>query len=91
VTSEVWSLRVAGPAQRRLQRLPEKVAAAALEFILGPLLENPHRVGRALRAELEGVHAARVGAYRVPYEIDEDDRLITVLDVDHRGDVHRSR
>jgi mRNA interferase RelE/StbE len=91
VTSEGWSLRLAGPAKRRLQRLPEKVAAAPLEFILGPLRENPHRVGRALRAELEGVHAARVGAYRVLYEIDEDARLITVLDVDHRGDVYRSR
>ncbi|MGQ0623465.1 MAG: hypothetical protein ACT4PP_02230 [Sporichthyaceae bacterium] len=28
--------------------MPEKVAAAAAEFITGPLLENPHRVGKPL-------------------------------------------
>jgi mRNA interferase RelE/StbE len=69
----------------------EKIAAAVLEFTLGPLLENPYRVGRALRGELEGLHAARVGAYRVIYEIDEEAGSVTVLDVDHRGDVYRSR
>jgi mRNA interferase RelE/StbE len=84
-------LRLAGPAKRRVQRLPEKIAAAVLEFILGPLLENPQRVGRALRGELEGLHAARVGAYRVVYGNDEEARTVTVLDVDHRGDVYRSR
>jgi mRNA interferase RelE/StbE len=91
VTQGGWILRLAGPAKRRVQRLPEKIAAAVLEFILGPLLENPQRVGRALRGELEGLHAARVGAYRVVYEIDGEARTVTVLDVDHRGDVYRSR
>ena len=32
--------------------------------MLGPLLDNPHRVGGALRRELEGLHSARRGAYR---------------------------
>jgi mRNA interferase RelE/StbE len=90
VTQGGWILCLAGPAKRRVQRLPEKIAAAVLEFILGPSRENPQRVGRALRGELEGLHAARVGAYRVVYEIDEA-RTVTVLDVDHRGDVYRSR
>lgn len=91
MTQGGWTLRLAGPAKRRVQRLPEKIAAAVLEFILGPLLENPQRVGRALRGELEGLQAARVGAYRVVYEIDEQARTVTVLDVDHRGNVYRSR
>jgi mRNA interferase RelE/StbE len=91
VTQQRWSLRLAGPVKRRVQRLPEKIAAAVLEFILGPLLENPHRVGRALRGELEGLHAARVGAYRVIHAIDQDAGSVTVLDVDHRGDVYRPR
>jgi penicillin amidase len=84
LTLASWRLRVAGPAQRRVQRLPEKVATAVLEFLLGRLFENSHRVGRPLRAELGGVHVARVDAYRVLYEIDETARLVTVLDVDHR-------
>ncbi len=82
---------MARPAERRLTRLPEKIATAVLEFILGPLLENPQRVGAPLRGELEDLHAARVGAYRVVYEIDERQRVITILDVDHRADVYRPR
>ena len=53
-------------AKRALQQdLPESVAAACLEFVLGPLAENPHRVGKPLRAELEGLHSARRGEFRV--------------------------
>lgn len=82
---------MAGPAERRLRRLPEKVAAAVLEFILGPLLEHPSRVGKPLRGDLTGLHAARVGAYRIIYEMDEQTGTLTVLDVDHRADVYRPR
>lgn len=91
MTQTDWSLRMAGPAERRLRRLPERVAAAVLEFILGPLLENPSRVGKPLRGDLTGLHAARVGAYRIVYEMDEQAGTVTVLDVDHRADVYRPR
>jgi hypothetical protein len=36
-----WKLDVLPRAQRQLARLPEKIAAAAAEFIAGPLLDNP--------------------------------------------------
>ena len=82
---------MAGPAHRRLQRLPDKIAAAVLEFVLGPLLENPQRVGRSLRGDLTGLHAARVGSYRIVYEVAEADHKVTVLDIDHRADIYRPR
>lgn len=91
MSDERWSLRMAGPAERRLRRLPEKVAAAVLEFCLGPLLDNPARVGSRLRGDLQGLLAARVGAYRVIYDLDEQSHVVTVLDVDHRADVYRPR
>lgn len=78
----VWS----SSAKRALSRLPEKVATAAIEFIYGPLAENPQRVGKPLRFELEGVHSARRGDYRVLYEIDTD---VRILDIEHRADVYR--
>jgi mRNA interferase RelE/StbE len=71
--------------------LPEKAAAAAVEFLLGPLLENPRRVGHELVGELEGLWAARRGPYRVVYEINNDAKQIRVLRIDHRADVYRSR
>jgi len=41
--------------------LPEKIAAAAAEFITGPLLDNPRRVGHPLWDEYAGQHSARRG------------------------------
>ena len=45
-----YELVVAQSARRQLsEELPEAVAFAAFEFIVGPLLDNPHRVGKRLR------------------------------------------
>jgi len=68
-----------------------RVAAAVVEFMVGPLCENPRRVGHPLQRELAGLWSARRGAYRVVYEIDERANLVTVLYVDHRSDVYRRR
>jgi mRNA-degrading endonuclease RelE of RelBE toxin-antitoxin system len=86
-----WQLVVAEPARRAVDRLPTKVAIAVLDFLLGPLLANPERVSKPLRGELAGLHSARVGTYRVVYEINHDDRVVRVVYIDHRADVYRSR
>jgi hypothetical protein len=47
-----WSLAGAGPVGRAISRLPAKVAVAVLDSLLGPLVENRRRVGKALRDDL---------------------------------------
>jgi mRNA interferase RelE/StbE len=89
--SQSFELRVTGPAQRQLSRLPDAVALAVVEFMLGTLLENPQRVGGRLQRELAGLHSARRGAYRVVYEIVEDEHLVVVHRIDHRSTVYRQR
>jgi mRNA-degrading endonuclease RelE of RelBE toxin-antitoxin system len=91
VIDEVWRLRVAASAERQLARLRERIAAAVVEFLLGPLCENPRQVGHPLQRELAGLWSARRGAYRVIYEIDEDERVVDVLRIEHRSDVYRPR
>ena len=87
-----YQLRITGPAARALAgRLPEKVATAVYEFITTTLLENPQRLGKQLLPPYTGTWAARRGTYRVLYEIDEDDRVVTVTAVEHRSDAYRSR
>jgi mRNA interferase RelE/StbE len=82
---------VARSAARRLpEQLPEAVAAACIEFIFGPLADDPHRVGAPLRKPFEGQWRARRGEYRVRYRIDDDEDTVDVLDVDHRRGVYRS-
>ncbi len=89
--AEGYRLQVAGPAARAIaKRLPEAIAAAVVEFTTGPLLDNPHQVGAALRGPLDGTYAARRGSYRILYVVD-DQQVVTVRDVDHRADVYRRR
>ena len=84
-----YELRVTGPAQRQLERLPERTAAAIVEFMLSALVDNPHRVGGRLQRELAGLHSARRGAYRVVYEINDEQHVVVVLRVDHRSRIYR--
>ncbi len=86
-----WSVEFTSPFARDLNRLPEKVASAVIEFVLGPLAQNPHRLSRPLSAELTGMRSARRGNYRVLVRIDESARVVYLINVDHRSRVYRSR
>ncbi len=86
-----YLLAITRTARRQpTDHLPEAVAAAAYEFIVGPLLENPHRVGKRLRPPLDDRRSARRGTYRVVYRIDDETHTVTVLDVAHRRDAYRT-
>ncbi|MDJ1113442.1 type II toxin-antitoxin system RelE/ParE family toxin [Microbacterium sp. LX3-4] len=79
-------------ARRALEvSLPESVAAAAFEFIVGPLAQNPRRVGKPLREPLAPLYSARRGEYRVLYRIEDDRLVIEVVTIEHRRDVYRRR
>jgi mRNA-degrading endonuclease RelE of RelBE toxin-antitoxin system len=96
VSDEAYTLSLASSARRAIvegppRGLPLAVATAVTEFLTGPLLEKPHRVGKPLTRELGGYHSARRGAYRVIYRIDEAVRIVHVVRIDHRADVYRTR
>lgn len=85
-----YTLRTTPTVRRALaERLPHAVAAAAYEFITGPLLQQPHRVGKQLTPPLDDRFSARRGTYRIIYRIDDASRSVTVVDIDHRDVYHR--
>ncbi len=86
-----WRLVVAGPAERELGRLPHRMAAAVVEFMVGPLLDDPHRVDKPLQRDLTGYHSARRGAYRVIYRIDDEAGTVNVVRIEHRSQAYRPR
>jgi len=87
---ENYRVEVATPARRALSRLPGRVVHAVIEFISGPLAENPPRLSTPLRNELEGVRSARRGDYRVLLRIDDGERVLIVIDIDHRAHIYRT-
>ena len=90
-TAAPYALRTTPSVRRALaETLPETVAAAAYEFITGPLLRQPHRVGKRLLPPLDDRFSARRGTYRVIYRIDDKTRIVTVVDIGHRRDVYRT-
>lgn len=86
-----WKLVVAAPAERSLAGLSEGVAAAIVEFMLGPLTEAPTIVGKPLQRDLSGYWSARRGLYRVVYRLDGDQHEIVVVRIEHRSEVYRRR
>ncbi len=91
MTAPKYRLVLAATAERSLARLPEGVAAAIVEFMLGALADAPRRVGHPLQRELAGLWAARRGPYRVVYEMEDDPPAVRVVRIDHRADVYRPR
>ena len=84
-----YSVLLTGPARRDLQKLPDRVLPAVVQFLSGPLAEAPQRVGKPLVGELEGLHSARRGEYRVIYRIVEDRVQVEVVRLRYRRDAYR--
>jgi mRNA interferase RelE/StbE len=93
VRVEPYELGLTRPARRAIsESLPEDVAAAAVEFITGSLLEAPYRVGKPLRDRLAGFRSARLSTqWRVLYRIDEAKHAVIVQDIQHRASAYRHR
>ena len=74
-------------AQKELASLPDPIYGR-VKAAVADLGDDPRpRYSRKLRSR-EG-YRMRVGDYRVIYGIDDDQRLVTILDIGHRSDIYR--
>jgi mRNA interferase RelE/StbE len=89
VSEKAFAIAWTAASRRALTRLPEKVANAVVEFLYGSLAAGPYRVGKPLKLGLGGLHSARRGDYRVIYRIDDRQRQVTVVAIEHRSDTYR--
>lgn len=84
----MYRLQIKRAAEADLRRLPGPVFERINERILA-LRGEPRPAGvRKLQGREEGWRV-RVGDYRIVYQIDDADRLITIVRVRHRRDVYR--
>jgi mRNA interferase RelE/StbE len=87
-----YRILLSAPARRALaEGLPEPVAAACHGFILGPLAENPYRVGKQLGPPPYPAYSARRGEFRLVYDIREEEVAVEFITIMHRRDVYRTR
>ncbi len=81
-----YSLAVTRRFKKSFEKLPRDVQERVYEKLV-LLLENPY-LGVRLRGELSGLYRLRVGNYRVIYAIDEEKKLVVLLDVGHRKRIY---
>lgn len=86
-----WKIEVTSPALKGFRRLPEKAAAAIVEFVTGVLADNPRRLSKPLTNELLGLRTARRGDYRVLFTLDLEEHTLYVHRIEHRADVYKPR
>jgi mRNA-degrading endonuclease RelE of RelBE toxin-antitoxin system len=86
-----WKVEVTSPALKGFRRLPEKAAAAIVEFVTGVLADNPRRLSKPLTNELLGLRTARRGDYRVLFTLDIEEHTLYVHRIEHRSDVYKPR
>lgn len=84
----MYRIQIRRAAERDLRRLPRSAFERLNEQILA-LREDPRPPGvRKLKGKLEGWRVG-VGQYRILYEIDDGERVVTIARVRHRRDVYR--
>ena len=82
-----YTVRILRRAQRAMAALPQPDFERIRDAIYS-LADDPRPPGCT---KLTGREAwrIRVGQYRVIYEIDDSNRVVTVLDVGHRREIYR--
>jgi len=86
-----WQISLSDRAEATLLRLDKPVRLRILRFIRERLFNHPDPVALAepLTGEFKGLFRFRVGDYRLISDIQENQLLITVVEVRHRGDAYR--
>ncbi len=83
-----YRIVVERPAGRVLRRQVSPENAGRIRQAIDALAEDPRPPNSLTLRGREG-RRLRVGDYRVIYEVDDDRRTVTVLQVGHRRDVYR--
>jgi mRNA interferase RelE/StbE len=82
-----YNLRLERAARKALQKKIHPQDASKVRETLETLADDPYpRQGLKLR-DREG-YRLRIGDYRVIYEVDETEKIITVLEVGHRQGIY---
>lgn len=82
----MYKLVFSALAANKLRKIPWK-QQEQIEKVLDELRESPS-ILNPLQRELIGRFKERVGVYRIIYKVNFEDRVITVLNIDHRSKVY---
>ena len=82
-----YTVEITSSAQRQFKKLPEAIQENFIPKILS-LEETPRPVG-IKKLQAFDYYRIRIGDYRIVYSINDQARLIKILDLGHRKDIYR--
>lgn len=74
-------------AQKQYQRLP-KTEQIKVRKKLTAILQNP-QTGKKLEGELRGIRSLKVWPYRILYEINEKEKMVSIHKIIHRQGAYK--
>jgi mRNA interferase RelE/StbE len=83
-----YRLEVTQAAEQDMSALPQNIVSRVHARILA-LADRPRPRGSILLQGSRTLRRLRVGAYRVIYEVDDAQQVVTIARVRHRRDVYR--
>lgn len=83
----IYSIRIKASAAKALKGVTTSDRQRLIAAI-DRLAREPY-AGGVLKGEFSGLRRLRVGAYRIIYEIVDDELVILVVRIGHRGHIHR--
>ena len=86
-----YRIRVLEPASRQLARLDRSLAQRIVAHVRRLAADPQAMKLEPLTGELTGLFKARVGDYRVIYELLHDEHLLIIHAIGHRRDIYRKR
>jgi mRNA interferase RelE/StbE len=86
----VYRLVIKSSAAKELEAVGQKADRARLVVSIQELVEQPKPVGAEKLSGHIDLYRIRVGNYRVVYEIDNGQIVVTVIKVGHRKEIYRS-
>ncbi len=84
-----YRLEVKRSAVKSLRRVPKDVQKRSIDAIDG-LADDPYPAGSVKMVGYETLYRIRIGDWRIVYEVNEEQGLVTILAVAHRRDVYKT-
>ena len=84
----MYRIELRQKAQRALDRLPENDFTAVSDTVKD--LVNTSRPKGVEKIKSAGLWRVRQGDYRIVYNIDDDQKIVTILRIGHRREIYRS-
>ena len=84
-----WQIKLTPNAEKDLVKLDLKAARRIIKYLKEKIAVDPRAFGDRLQGNLREFWRYRVGAYRVLAKIQDDQLLVLVIRIAHRGKVYK--